>query len=214
MRRLNVLTLSAVGLGLLSCGPQGAEKSATDFSASQTPQPTRALDDRDAQGRHILFLQVKPSGDPAKPHLSGLTNLPNGTSLTLTVLSPQANFRGEDQVTVVNQRFKSIAFSSEGKPLEPGAYIVEVSAPLSKFQPNKVKKVVGPQYENFVGPQFRLLMGRWIETKTQFKVPSTEGKASADPQIPRAKETMTRRANINRDPTLEQTNRDHKPHHH
>lgn len=162
-----------VTLGLLSCGPSGTEENGqSTLAARQIPHPAKAPDELDVQGRHILFLSLRPSEDLTLPTFSGLTNLPDGTSLILTVRSKKIGYMAQDEVTVIDNKFSSNKFSKDGSPLIPGIYTVDISSPLSSLQPNSVNNIVGIEYENFVGPQFSEAgIGRAIDTTTRFIVP-------------------------------------------
>ena len=125
----------------------------------------------DHLGRKVLFLSAELIGDGRRPAFSGVTNLPDGTELMLTVRSDQIAFLAQDKVVVAGRRFKSQTFSNRGGSFLPGTYQVELSSPISGVQPPSVQSVVGKEYENFVGPQFSEDgIGRRLSTSFDFTV--------------------------------------------
>jgi hypothetical protein len=171
---LGVLVVVAGLVPLLSCGPAEDQPTSPTQTARPVKEAATVPDERDSNGRRILFLTITPGGDPRTPRFVGLTNLPDGTEAQLTVGSKKVRYMAQAEVTVEGGRFHSSAFSNGGQPLLPGTYSVELTSPLSDLQPAQAKQAIGTGYENFVGPQFSEgLIGRTIRFETKFKVPGT-----------------------------------------
>lgn len=167
-----------ITMPLLAC-TQSTDKqeSAHEIRAQEIMVSSKIPDRLDAQGRHVLFLTITPEGNINSPRFAGMTNLPEGTRLQLTLEAQRIHYLAQNDITVSSGRFLSNSFTNEGTPLLPGTYRVKISAPLSDIQPDSVKTSIGKDYENYVGNQFsdtyiqKIYMGRVIDTSTIFKVP-------------------------------------------
>ncbi len=84
--------------------------------------------------------------------LSGTTNLPSGTKLSLSVEEVLENgFFGQSTCFVSsNGDFESEAFGPEGG-LKDGRYVANATMPVASVQPTAVKKVIGNHGENLTG---------------------------------------------------------------
>lgn len=82
--------------------------------------------------------------------ISGTTNLPEGTLLTITLQKEGGNYSSEDQATVTGGTFQSGLFGSGGG-LEFGPYSVEVRTSYAYEQPEEVRDRLGGNGENLVG---------------------------------------------------------------
>lgn len=150
-----------VALLLSACGREPAAATAADalpgrqtFSPS-SPQPL------------LLTVHVTPLTHGAR--LLGVTNLPDGTELMLSV--SRASVSASQKVSVSGGRFTQDLYPNDGKPIPPGAYEVEVMTPLGDLQPDPVKVQLGSDYEALTGPLLvKDEFGRVVEYKSKVQL--------------------------------------------
>ena len=82
--------------------------------------------------------------------VSGATNLPEGSLLTILLIEENGNYSSQEQVTVSAGSFSSGRFGPEAG-LNFGSYRVEVQTLKAIEQPEGVRERFGPQGVNFVG---------------------------------------------------------------
>jgi hypothetical protein len=92
---------------------------------------------------------------PLEPKIQGITNLPDGTELLISISRTASAYLAQDSVTVVNGRFHTGQFSAGGRPLNPGSYKIEVVMPVPAVQPQPVQSVVGSRGELMTGKLVR-----------------------------------------------------------
>lgn len=85
------------------------------------------------------------------PIVVGITNLPDGSKLLITLSRRQANYSAQDHATVERGKFSAGPFSARGSALPPGDYEVEVVFPLAHTQPSIVRQMVGEKNEKLEG---------------------------------------------------------------
>jgi hypothetical protein len=105
------------------------------------------------------------------PRVTGQTNLPTGTVLSVEVMSKAKGvFSGQDETHVQDGRYEAGPFGpAEGLPM--GRYVADVLMPYPAMQSDPVKAVIGDQGEHLKG---KLVESdedsRWVENKASFVV--------------------------------------------
>ena len=99
-----------------------------------------------------LVFQVTGNVESGKPVVHGVTNLPNGTVLMATLERADRTYLAQDKFSVQGGRFKSMQFTSDGGPLPPGKYQLEVMAPVTAVQPVSARVAIGDNYSKYAGP--------------------------------------------------------------
>lgn len=122
-----------------------------------------------------------------KPTVIGVTNLPDGTELMVTVKRGESGYMAQAKARVSNNGFRAGPFSQQGAPLNPGTYIIEISTPIAAVQPPAVRSVIGQDGSNLEGPLVqastfggKVIGGKVIEYQTSFTVGSGKSSAEAD----------------------------------
>ncbi|HEE9760143.1 TPA: hypothetical protein R8F97_001012 [Pseudomonas putida] len=105
-------------------------------------------------------MDVNASGG-SNPVISGLTNLPDGTELSITLVVP-GQYLGQGKAIVENGRFASEAFSDNGRPLPSGVANLEMNSVLASSE--KVRAVIGEHGEKMTGPYVTALAGTRFRT--------------------------------------------------
>ena len=82
--------------------------------------------------------------------VSGTTNLPDTTMLTVSVDEEKGNFLGQEQATVENGHFQTVQIGPAGG-LEFGPYTIKVLTLPSSEQPSAIQERFGPNGINLVG---------------------------------------------------------------
>jgi hypothetical protein len=99
---------------------------------------------------------------PARPIVTGKTNLPDGTKLMVHISRAQSNYSAGTKVKVASGGFRSEQFSQHGSDLNPGTYKVEISMPGAPLQTDAVRAVIGMNGEKLSGPLVRKALSvRW-----------------------------------------------------
>ena len=89
--------------------------------------------------------------NPLRPTVHGSTNLPDGTSLIVSLARSASSYMGQSTVTVEAGRFVSEKFSQGNAPLNPGLYDIDVSMSDASFQSADVQAVIGKLGQNLRG---------------------------------------------------------------
>lgn len=130
-----------------------------------------------------LRVQITAQSDGAdQPKVSGTTNLPDGSSLMISIHRPQAKYLAQATTTVLNGAFTAGPFSARGAPVPPGEYEIDVTFPLAFTQSPAVQEVVGRNNENLTGPLVKksdLGVTARFKTKTKIGGPAS-AKADAE----------------------------------
>lgn len=92
--------------------------------------------------------QVNPDGMIS---VSATSNLPDGTELGGTVFQ-EGGYMGQDSQTLDGGVAEFGPFGDDGGPLAPGTYVVSVTMPIARNQPDSVRAVIGENGENLTGP--------------------------------------------------------------
>lgn len=103
-------------------------------------------------GPFEAVVNVKTIGDPARPEVIGVTNMPEGTVFMVSLSREEIGFAAGDKVSVSGGRFHHPAITKNGAALPPGAYDLSVGTPNAALQPPNVQEVVGKDYSNVAGP--------------------------------------------------------------
>ena len=127
-----------------------------------------------------LLFEVTGNVESGKPVVHGVTNLPNGTVLMATLERPDGGYMAQDKFTVQGGRFKSVRFTSDGGPLPPGKYQLELMAPVTAVQPVSARVAIGDNYSKYAGPLLKKgKFGTVLKYESTLLVPSPS-KSSAD----------------------------------
>jgi len=102
-----------------------------------------------------LKLDLTVADDERKVLVLGVTNLPDGTDLLVSVRRKESRLYADGKAKVSDGKFRAGPFSDRQRPLAPGRYLVEVLAPLAAVQPRPVQEALGNNYSNFTGPLVR-----------------------------------------------------------
>lgn len=124
----NTIAFSTIGLLLASCGHTDAAK----FDGT-------------------VKLSARLEGE-ARPTVVGVTNLPDGTSLMVSLYREQSSYSAQSKTTVSGGTFQAGPFSQQGSDLNPGKYNIRISSPLTSLQPASVQAVFGDKGSNLKGP--------------------------------------------------------------
>lgn len=105
---------------------------------------------------------------PARPVLNGVTNLPDGSLLSVTVSRAEAGYVATVPATVLDGRFTAGPFARDAHDLDPGGYTVEVKMVMSA-QPREVRRVIGSHGMQMHGPLMQQgSSGQYIDYRTEF----------------------------------------------
>lgn len=137
-----------------------------------------------------LKLEAKVAGEPGKPKVEGITNLPDGTEVLVSVFRKESRYSAGDKTTVAGGRFSTGPYSDQGASLKPGKYDLSITAPLYEVQPVAVKPLLGKNYANFSGALLvKSPYGTIAEYRTTFMVSGNiDTKADAAASAKRVKE--------------------------
>ena len=97
----------------------------------------------------IIQVSVTASVNP-NHSFTVTTNLPDGTSLILTLFSKDNSYRAQDKVYIFGGKATSAVFSNNGMNLS-GEYTLEVIMPIATQQSKEVQKVIGRDCEYLAG---------------------------------------------------------------
>ena len=96
-------------------------------------------------------IEVSQKMESGRLYISAKTNLPNRTKLMVS-LSRGVSYSASSKAIVQNGKFQTEGFTHKGQPLRDGKYKIQVSTPISKLQPDSVKKLIGEKGEYLKGP--------------------------------------------------------------
>lgn len=88
----------------------------------------------------------------SKPSIVGVTNLPDGTSLVVTLARKQRSYSAQEKVRVSGSSFTAGPFSQRGAELNPGEYQIRIGSPLTALQPANVQLAFGERGSRLRGP--------------------------------------------------------------
>lgn len=97
-----------------------------------------------------VHISTSIEGD-ANPIVVGQTNLPDSTSLMVTISRQQDSYRAQSKTKVSRGKFYAGPFSQKGVRLNPGVYNLDISTPLATLQPPEVQAVIGKSGNNLKG---------------------------------------------------------------
>lgn len=126
-----------------------------------------------------VTITVKAEGND-KPTIVGVTNLPDGIDLMVTVSRKESSYMAQDKVKVKGGSFRAGPFSQKGAGLNPGTYSIEVTMPLANLQPPPTWPIIGNEGAMLEGPLAKKSKfgGKIVEYNTSFRV--DDGKQSAE----------------------------------
>lgn len=163
-----------IGVAILaSCSSEPAQQSQPANVASAAPRKYPVVFKADTP----LVIDVAIEGEPAAPVIRGETNLPDGTRLNVNVAQGDRYMADGADLTVDAGRFETAPLKLNGDSLTPGKYQIEIGSPLADIQPDAVRQIVGPSYENLSGPGLTEgRFGRTIEVSRPHVVPGARDK--------------------------------------
>jgi hypothetical protein len=130
-------------------------------------RPPRSADTREGKTRALLGavfaiasslsygLEVVLSTEvqtPLRPTIQGVTNLPDGTKLSVIVSRKENAYRAQASTQVRSGRFAVGPLSQRDHDFNPGLYSLEVGVVTAADQPSSVREVIGKQGEKLQGP--------------------------------------------------------------
>lgn len=131
-------------------------------------------------GPVTLTAAVRDS-EMGRPVVAGQTNLPDGTSLLVSVTCPSISYIGQDAVTVASGRFQSVPFSKRGNALGASNCSSEVTMPEPSTQPPAVRAKIGERGEKLQGALVRRDSGGRLTVRFVTPFTVSVGKAAAKP---------------------------------
>ena len=147
----NTLTAAAIGLLVVACGQTDVAPTASQPVAAPAPAPVQPSKPAPAPFDGIVTLSARLEGG-AKPAVVGVTNLPDGTLLMVTLSRKQSSYSAQDKATVSGGSFRAGPFSQQGSDLNPGKYTIDIGSPLAALQPASVQAAFGDNGSNLKGP--------------------------------------------------------------
>jgi hypothetical protein len=107
-----------------------------------------------------------------KARLTGITNLPVGTSLSCSVRATTGGFIGQGKATVTENGTYQTDFGP-ATGLKSGKYTASVTCPFAFRQPEIVRDVIGKKGENLKGPLVsqNSNFGATVSNETSFSIP-------------------------------------------
>ena len=147
----NTLAAAAIGLFVVACGQTDVAPTASQPVAAPAPAPTQPPKPAPAPFDGTVTLSARLEGG-AKPAVVGITNLPDGTLLMVTLSRKQSSYSAQDKATVSGGSFRAGPFSQQGADLNPGKYTINIGSPLTALQPASVQAAFGDSGSNLKGP--------------------------------------------------------------
>ena len=147
----NTFTAVAIGLLVVACGQTEVEPTASQPVAASAPAPAQPPKPAPVPFDGTVTLSARLDGGK-KPAVAGVTNLPDGTLLMVTLSRKQSSYSAQDKATVSGGSFRAGPFSQQGSDLNPGKYTINISTPLADFQPADVQAAFGDNGSNLKGP--------------------------------------------------------------
>lgn len=127
-------------------GDKGAEVSSDGQTLlrAEAVAPTKVMTEEVEINAQVLTTEDK------RIVVNGTTNLPDSTSLLITLDNEGLGFSAEEIVNVLNGRFYT---SPLGKAtgLPDGNYVIQIVMPLPLMQPETVQSVIGQQGQYLTG---------------------------------------------------------------
>ena len=122
-------------------------------------------------------------GDPLKPTVTGRTNLPVGTKLTITLERAASYYKAESEAAVVADGcFSTAPFTQDNDPINPGQYNLSARMTASTEQPDAVRNLIGNRGENLSGPLVRSVprLGKVAEYKSTYAAGVADAEKDAE----------------------------------
>jgi len=91
----------------------------------------------------VVTLSARLDGG-RRPLVVGITNLPDNSALMITLSRKRSSYSGQQKVNVANGAFQAGPFAQGEQDLLPGDYDLQISTPITMFQPNNVQAAFGP----------------------------------------------------------------------
>lgn len=145
------LAAAAIGLLVVACGQSDVVPTASQPVSAPAPAPAQPQKATSAPFDGTVTLSARLDGG-AKPTVVGVTNLPDGTLLMVTLSRKQSSYYAQDKTTVSGGSFRAGPFSQQGSDLNPGKYTIDIGSPLAALQPASVQTAFGDNGANLKGP--------------------------------------------------------------
>src|ERR1700730_1499362 len=110
--------------------------------------PVRAADNMISEWPNSLILSIH---QPERPNFSGVTGLPDGTSLLVTLrrigvwsLDDRAHYAAQSSSKVLDGKFMTESFTDQSADLKPGKYLIEIGALVPPDLVDPARQVYNP----------------------------------------------------------------------
>lgn len=114
------------------------------------PLPDELLPQDPIEGLGLMIeVSLLSEYDNGKLRFQANSNIPDGTPIIFTVKGRKYTAQCKD--TTINGELISDWFSERGQPIRDGFYTVELSCPIDRVLPDKVKKIFGERNRNIYG---------------------------------------------------------------
>jgi hypothetical protein len=147
----NTLMAATVGFLVLACGQTDVAPRTSQPVVDPAPAPARPPKPAATHFDGTVMLSARLEGG-AKPAVVGVTNLPEGTLLMVTLSRKQSSYSAQDKATVSGGSFRAGPFSQQGSDLNPGTYTIDIGSPLAALQPASVQAAFGDNGSSLKGP--------------------------------------------------------------
>jgi hypothetical protein len=140
---LLLASMLSIGLSISACSDGGGN---SDQPSTQAPVSPTAIMSEDVR----LNAEVTRT-DNGRLLVSGKTNLPDKTTLLVTLSNEAVGYTAQDKATVTDGRFSAGPFSQQSRGLETGHYTAEIVMPIPRVQPTEVQFVIGNVGQHLTG---------------------------------------------------------------
>lgn len=119
-----------------------------------------------------LDVQIRVSAEVKESvTIVGVTNLPHGSQLLISLRRPQAKYFAQAKTVVVNGVFRAGPFTANQSTPPPGDYFVDVTFPLAHVQAPEVRKLIGENSEKLRGKLVvKSTLGTYAELSTKLNI--------------------------------------------
>jgi hypothetical protein len=141
----------AIGLVVVACSKTDAPPMTNPSAITSAPESGHALSSTAVTFDGTVKLLARLEGS-AKPEVVGVTNLPDGTLLMITLSRKESAYAAQAKASVSGGAFRAGPFSRQGSDLSPGKYVIDIGSPLTALQPASVQLAFGPSGSKLRGP--------------------------------------------------------------
>lgn len=143
-----IFTLIVIFVGFITSSCSDAENEKTQAAQAKQIEkialPPKVMTDIVEINAEVIVTEDK------RIVVKGATNLPNSTSLLISLNNEKIGFGAQDKINVSNNHFST---SPLGKTtgLPDGHYTIEILMPIPSTQPETVQAIIGKQGEHLIG---------------------------------------------------------------